>query len=263
MDYKKAKFVWDPDKRWPALKEIEPGEKRKFDFGEAVGLIAFGFWWPGIFKGHQCHMATYDFPIRLKFIYDRKAPEGMEDQWYGWNLPEWKKCARELEEEGVLAIVCGCGLTGTMQKELSDAVEIPVFTSTLLFVPLVCRTLKKNQKVGILTVSSETLTRWDNKLLRECGIDKTIPTVTFGMTESEYYEVWWSQLGSDFDPEKVQDSIVQVAKKMVAEHPEIGAIVCECTDMTPYSKAIRQATDLPVFDAVDMVRYVNNIVGYK
>lgn len=260
MDYKKAKFVWDPDKRWPVLKEIKPGEKRRFDFGEAVGLIAFGFWWPGILKGHQCHMATYDFPVRLKFIYDRKAPEDKEDEWYGWNLPEWIKCAKELEEEGVRAIVCGCGLTGTIQNELSDAVDVPVFTSTLLFVPLVSKTLKKNQKVGILTVSSEALTRWDNRLLNECGIDKTIPTVIAGMTESEYCDVWWSQLVLDFDPEKVQCSLINTAQKMISDNPEIGAFVCECTDMTPYSKAIRQVTGLPVFDAVDMVKYAYNVV---
>jgi len=260
MDYKKAKFVWDPEKQWPALREMMPGEKHQFDFGETVGLIAFGFWWPGIFKGHQCHAATYDFPIRLKFIYDRKAPEGMEDEWYGWNLPEWKKCAQELEQEGVRAIVCGCGLTGTIQNELSNAVDVPVFTSTLLFVPSISRTLKNSQKVGVLTVSSEALTRWDKKLLRECGIDKTTPIVIAGMTESEYCKAWWSQLDPDFDPEKVQDSLVQVAKKMAAEHPEIGAVVCECTDMTPYTDAIRQAVHLPVFDAADMVRYVHHTV---
>ncbi len=150
MDYKKAKFVWDPNKRWPVLKEIGTGEKREFDFGEAVGLIAFGFWWPGIRKGHQWHMTTYDFPVRLKFIYDRKAPEGREEEWYGWNLPEWIKCARELEEEGVRAVVCGCGLTGTMQKELSDAVKIPVLTSTMLFAPQIFRALKKTKRSAFL-----------------------------------------------------------------------------------------------------------------
>ncbi len=262
MVQKKVIPVWDPNEQWPVLKEIKTGEKRKFDFGEAVGLIAFGFWWPGIRIGHQCHMTTYDFPIRLKFIYDRKAPESKEDEWYGWNLPEWIKCAKELEEEGVRVIVCGCGLTGTMQKELSDAVEIPVFTSTMLFVPSISRALKKNQKVGILTVSSKALTRWDNRLLRECGVDKVIPIVIAGMTESEYCDVWWSQLSLDFDPEKVQDSMVKVAQKMIADNPEIGALVCECTDMTPYSKALRKATDLPVFDAVDMVNYAYHLVRH-
>jgi len=262
MDSKKIKPVWDPNTRWPIFKEIEAGEKWGFDFGEAVGLLAFGLWWPGIRTGHQWHMTTYDFPIRLKFVHNHKAPQGMEDAWYGWNLPEWIKCARELEEEGVRAIVTGCGFTGTIQEELSDAVSIPVFASTILFVPLISQTLEKNKKVGILTASSEVLARWDNKLLRACGVDMTIPIVIAGMTESEYCDVWWSQLSLDFRPEKVQDAIVKVAQKMISDHPEIGAIVCECTDMTPYTKAIRQATHLPVFDAVDMVNYAHHIVRY-
>ena len=31
-------------------------------------------------------------------------------------------------------------------------------------------------------------------------------------------------------------------------HPEVGAIVLECTNMMPYSAAIRARTGLPVYD---------------
>jgi hypothetical protein len=75
-------------------------------------------------------MSTYDFPIRRKFVPDCINPVGMEDVWPGWNLPQWKNCAEELEKEGIRAIICSCGLTGTVQNELSDAVDIPIFAST-------------------------------------------------------------------------------------------------------------------------------------
>jgi Asp/Glu/hydantoin racemase len=160
----------------------------------------------------------------------------------------------------VRAIVTNCGLTGTIQRELSEAVSIPVFTSSVLFVPLISRTLRKGQKVGILTSSAEALTRWDKLLLRECGIDESIPITIAGMTESDYCETWWSGLDEGFKREEVEQAIVNVAKKMVSDNPEVGAIVCECTEMPLYSDAIRHATGLPVFDPVDMVKFVYNMV---
>jgi len=36
-----------------------------------------------------------------------------------------------------------------------------------------------------------------------------------------------------------------VAGRLVAEHPEIGAIVLECTNMPPYRADIQAATGLP------------------
>lgn len=257
---RKYRQVWDPEKRQPVRKEISEKEQWAFDFGESVGMIVFGQWFPALRHGHQGYMPTYNFPIRLKFVESPQAPEDKEKEWHGWNLPEWIRCAKELEEEGVRAIVTGCGITGTIQRELSESVSTPVFTSTVLFVPLISRSLKKGQKVGILTVSAEYLTRWDNMLLRECGIDESIPIAVAGMTESDYCEVWWSQLNSGFNPEDVEQAIVNVAKEMVFTNPDIGAIVCECTEMPPYSRAIQEATGLPVFDAVDMVNYVYSMV---
>ena len=114
--------------------------------------------------------------------------------------------------------------------------------------------------MGILTASSKLITRWDNMLLKECGVSESIPLVISGMTESEYCETWWSQLNYGFDKKKVEEAIVKVVLKMISEEPGIGAIVCECTEMPLYSKAIKSVTGLPVFDAVDMVNYVYSLV---
>ena len=261
---KRYKQIWDPKIGHPVLREIKANEKWKFDFGESIGMLTFGQWYPAIRPGHQSHMSTYDFPIRLKFIESPLPPDNIdpteERKCRGWNLSEWIKGAKELEEEGVKAIVTGCGITGTIQRELSNSVNIPVFTSTILFVPLIYHSLNHRKKVGILTVSSKLVTRWDNMLLKECGVSESIPLVISGISESEDCKIWWSQLNDGFDQKKVEESIVGVALKMISEEPEVGAIVCECTEMPPYSKAIKSATGLPVFDAVDMVNYVYGLV---
>jgi len=248
--------------------------KGKFDFGESIGMIVARWWYSAIIKGHHMYASTYDFPVRIKFA---------ENYWIkskrDFNLSEYVRCAKELEEEGVKAIVGSCGLIGGMQEELANAVDIPVFTSNLLVVPLVLRMLGKDKKVGILTDSSEYLLKDNGKVLRGCGIQPESPRIVIkGMEESEYRDVWVTQFGGgevekgnwdleewevrklepgEFNLQKVEEAIVSVAKKMVSENPDIGAIVLECTEMPLYAKAIREGTGLLVFDSVSLVKYIH------
>ena len=50
---------------------------------------------------------------------------------------------------------------------------------------------------------------------------------------------------------------------MLRQNPEIGAIVLECTNMTPYAAAIQEQTGLPVFDIYTLVNYVYYAVVRK
>ncbi len=153
-----------------------------------------------------------------------------------------------------------------MQEELANAVDIPVFTSNLLAVPLVLRIIGNNKKVGILTASSEHLLKDNSKILRKCGTQpESNRVVVRGMMESEYRDIWVTQYYGmeerdleewkfepigEFNLQKVEEAIVSVAEKMVSEDPDIRVIVLECTEMPLYAKAIREATGLPVLIAL-------------
>ena len=52
----------------------------------------------------------------------------------------------------------------------------------------------------------------------------------------------------DLDVEAAEEDVLEAAKALLASHPEVGAIVLECTNMMPYAAAIRRRTDLPVYD---------------
>jgi hypothetical protein len=90
------------------------------------------------------------------------------------------KGAQELEKEGVRAITTTCGFLALFQQKMAEAVNIPVFTSSLMQVPLVYAMLKPTQKVGIITINAESLTR---RHLSSVGVDK-VPHVIVG-TEGE------------------------------------------------------------------------------
>lgn len=242
----------------------------KFDFGESIGIIVWKRWYPALIHGHHNYATTYDFPVRIKFIENYSAPAEKRKEWFLWNVPEYIRIAKELESEGVAAICTNCGNTGTMQHELADAVNVPVFTSSLMQVPHVAQMLGKDKKVGLLIHSSEYAKEQNYRLLRSCGIDESIPIVIYGMSESDHKDVWRTQFqgfeGSptgEYDPKKAGAALVAVAKKMISEHPEVGAIVCECTEMPIYAAYVREATGRLVFDSSTQVRYVYNAIVKK
>ena len=47
---------------------------------------------------------------------------------------------------------------------------------------------------------------------------------------------------------------------LVAHHPDIGAIVLECTNMPPYAARVQEALGLPVFDVVTLIHHAHNAV---
>ena len=56
------------------------------------------------------------------------------------------------------AITTNCGFLVKLQGQLAAAVSVPVFTSSLLLVPLVHRMLPPGRRVGAPTVDASALT---------------------------------------------------------------------------------------------------------
>src|SRR5687767_10131591 len=57
-------------------------------------------------------------------------------------IAPWIQGARILEATGVRAITTSCGFTAIFQRELAQAVDVPVFASSLLLAPLIARMLR-------------------------------------------------------------------------------------------------------------------------
>jgi hypothetical protein len=55
--------------------------------------------------------------------------------------------------------------------------------------------------------------------------------------------------------EALKDEVIGVAESMVAADPSIGAIVCECTNIMPYSHELNRRLGVPVFDMVTLVHW--------
>jgi len=225
-------------------------------FGFSVGILMLDTHFPRI-PGDMGNAATFHFPVLYHRVRgaspDRVVRHGQREL-----LPAFIEGARALEREGVRAVTTNCGFLAMFQSEVAAAVSIPVFTSSLMLVPLVHRMLPPGKAVGIMTVDASSL-RADH--FTGAGITRDVPTVIAGLeTEKEFTRVLLdNQLELDVDIARQEH--LAVSRRMVEAHPEVGAIVLECTNMPPYRADIQAATGLPVFDITTLVRMVHDAVS--
>ena len=198
---------------------------------KTLGILMLDTKFPRI-PGDVGNPKTFDYPIR-KLIVEGANPQSVVMKADPNLLEPFIRAARQLEAEGVTAITTSCGFLAMFQKEVAAAVNIPVFCSSLLQGGFIADQLPAGKVLGILTANSEKLTE---RHFKGVGLDR-VDKVIYGMQGTHFYHIF-------------------VARNMVAEHPNVGAIVLECTNMPPYAKAINEATGLPVYDITTLANYV-------
>ena len=237
------------------------GDKRYY--GQAIGIALLDqLHSQPLIPGNVGNASTYDFPVRLKVIkglHDNPyAPVRDEQGLYTPDVQRTVDTVKELEADGVRAVVMSCGFFSVVQGVLTEEVDIPVFSSPLLLVPLICRLVGKHKKVGILTASKKRLTK---EFLEPVGIDETTAYVVAGLEAStEFYACFMGGTRTILDVDLLRKQVVEIAKDFVRASPDIGALLLECSDLPPFAADIQEATDKPVFDFITFVNTVYQAV---
>ena len=231
-------------------------------YGFSIGILMLESRFPRI-PGDMGNATTWNFPVLYKVVKNA-SPDAVVRKGDRNLLESFISAAKELEKEGVRAITTNCGFLAMFHNEMASAVNVPVFTSSLMQVPLVYAMLKPTQKVGIITINSKTLSQ---KHLGAVGVDK-VPHVIVGTEDEEEFTRAILDNEMELDIEKSRADLVKVADRLVSDNPDVGAIVLECTNMMPYAAAIQERVGMPVFDIYTLVQMVhlaavrNTFAGY-
>lgn len=221
-------------------------------YGIPIGILMNESSFPRV-PGEMGNAWTWDFPVLYKVVkgarFSRVVDSGLPENEL---LQPYIDAAKELEAAGVQAITTNCGFVALYQEKIKVHINIPIFASSLIQIPLVHKMLPKGKIVGVMTVDSSKLTQKHF----ECAGAANIPMVIYGAQGEEEFTQFMREDRQSVDTEKCQQDLVRVAKRMVSEHPEVGAIVLECTNMPPWSKYIQEATGRPVFDICTLTNYV-------
>jgi hypothetical protein len=203
--------------------------------------------------GHIRNPATFDFPVVCQVVRGA-TPERVVTRPDPGLLGPFISAARQLEAAGVSAITSACGFLALHQRELADAVRVPLYSSSLLQVPMVAQMLAAGQLVGVLTANRASLTP---AYLAAVG-GGSVPVCVAGMEgQPEFREVILEGRRDGLDPARLEREVVTQAAALAREHPSLGALVLECTDLVPFARAIQERLRRPVFDIVTLTNLVH------
>ena len=218
-------------------------------YGAPLGILMLEARFPRI-PGDMGNATTWPFPVLYKVVKGA-TPEAVVLKGAAGQLPAFLDAAAELVAHGAEAITTNCGFLSLFQRELAAHVGVPVATSSMIQVPWVQATLPPGKKVGMITVSGSTLTP---RHLEAAGVPADTPFVG---TESgsEFFRTLILGEKDDMDVALAQQDILDAGRALVKAHPEVGAIVLECTNMPPYAHALRRALELPVYDIYSLITW--------
>lgn len=227
--------------------------------GEAVGVIVLNSSIPCP-PGHVSNAWTFDFPIHYLRV-DEAGIEEVVNRGDRKILDAIIDAAKSLEQDGCRAVCADCGYFGNYQQEIAASVDIPVYMSSVIQLAWIAISLKPAQKIGVICASKDGI---PDEMFRACGISRDIQArcVVRGAGNKPEFAKLLADAGQ-LNFEKIKNELVDIAVTMQNETPDIGAILLECTDMPPYAYAIQAATNLPVYDAATLLKYVNNVVTQK
>lgn len=192
---------------------------------------------------------TWPFPVQFRVV------RGADPAAIVHGSPEvflepFIAAALDLVACGVRGITTSCGFLALLQKELAAALPVPVATSSLLQAPLIEAMLPAGQQVGILTFAAEALSP---RHLAAVGVRAETPIE--GLPPDSLFRRVYGNRGGVSDPAELEREVVAAARTLVERHPNVGAILCECTNLPPHSAAIAAATGRPVFDIVGFIEW--------
>ena len=234
-------------------------------YGQAIGILMFDRKRYPMVPGDVGNACSFDFPVRMKVIpgidVNPFPPIRSED---GELTPEVEiavQAVKEMAADGVRAVVMCCGFYSLIQDVLAEAVDIPVFSSPLMMIPSILRMLGRGKSICVLSASKSQLS-WE--FFEAVGVTREMPVVVAGLDDSqEFNDTHMDGTALEMDVDRLREDAVDAVQAAIKADASIGAVLVECTNLSPFSADIQQATGLPVFDYIGYIEMLYRAVVPK
>jgi Asp/Glu/hydantoin racemase len=223
----------------------------KVIYGAQLGILMLEARFPRI-PGDMGNARTWPFPVLYRVVKDASPDRVVQRRAEGL-LPAFVDAARELVALGADGITTNCGFLSLFQEDLARAVGVPVATSSLMQARLIQAMLPPGRRVGILTISKAALTE-DH--LRRAGVPEGTPVEGTDGGREFTRAILGNEL--ELDVAAAEADLLEAGQRLVDEHPEVAALLLECTNMAPYAAALRDQLGLPVFDIVSFMGWFHS-----
>ncbi|MER9586555.1 hypothetical protein NKJ01_32675 [Mesorhizobium sp. M0276] len=200
-------------------------------------------------RGSVFNPKTFDFPIII---------ETAVGAWAEKVIPgdpaldtAYIAAARRLVDRGAVAITGDCGYTMRHQAAVAASVNVPVAMSSLLLAPTLLRQLPPAAKLAVVAAQVRYLSE---DLL---GIDdpaERARIIIGGIDGSKLVQNENTRPPAHTDVADIETDVAACLAELRSAHPEIGAVLFECTLFPLVTPAIRRITGLPIYDTETLYR---------
>jgi hypothetical protein len=202
--------------------------------------------------GSPNNARTFPFPVTYASIKGATYESLIYAPQFNELRDRFIQAGKDLVEQGVKAVVGSCGFMVLFQRELTANLPVPVFSSSLLQMPLIAQTIAPEKKIGIITFSGDSLTE---KHMNIATAGLPLNYVSHGLENRPAFRAAVHEESGMLDFEAVEADVVAEAVAMQQQNPDLGAILLECTDLPPYAAAVAEATGLPVYDVNSLIHW--------
>jgi len=240
--------------------------KNHRSYGMGLGVILLDDVYPG-FPGDVRNPSAYPFPIQYEIARDVDIHRLVVEKDKSPCLEPVLRAARHLEEMGCRAILGECGYFAYFQRQVAANLNVPVFMSSMLQVPMAQQLIGPDKVVGLLVANSDYLTQ---EHLSAVGIQPGSNFVIGGaMNEfrcQEFDHLWTNGLRTEppsAEYNKAEAEFLEVAVEFFHQYPNMGAMLLECTGFPPFARALQKIIEIPIFSWGTLLDYAFSVVVHR
>lgn len=235
-------------------------------YGMGLGIIILDDVYPG-FPGDVRNASAFPFPVQYEIVEGVDIWALVHEEDKSPCLEPIQKAAKKLEKMGCRAIAAECGYFAYFQKDIAGFVDVPVFMSSLLQVPLAQHLIGSDKVVGIMMARKAQLR---DHHLESVGIQVGSNYIIEGAEDdgkcTQFENLWYAPKRPD-RPEayydKAEEEFVGVCADFYEAHPNMGAMMLECTGMQPFARAVQRQIDIPVFSWGTLLDYAYSVAVHR
>ena len=159
-------------------------------------------------------------------------------------------------------------------KARREALGVRILSSVVLIVVIVAAIALGRPYFNLLVAASVATLSWEwarlcggvrfgatgatlaVAVLAAVGIDASVPVVTAGLQGCPEFSSTFLGNSGNLEHDEVQREVVSVVKGLIERHPDVGALLFECSDIPAYAWAAQLEVRLPIWDYSTLIRWI-------
>ncbi|WP_208757125.1 hypothetical protein [Bradyrhizobium nanningense] len=207
--------------------------------------------------GSILHPSTFAFPIIAETVEGAWADVAMRGD--PAIRPATIAATQRLVQRGAVAISSNCASFIHHQDAAAASVNVPVATSILLLVPALLGQLPPTSKLAILSADSRNSSERVHRIVESRHRSRL---VIGGIEGGKLHQNEMKRPPVYTETADIEADVTDCVSRLLADNPDIAAIVFECTAFPPVSPSIRRMTNLPVYDIAGFCRMMMESVAH-